>query len=359
MVWKMICAFFLILSMVIPTNAGINDGGFEVWESASNLKYWQEEDNLPYNLRQETGIVFSQQHSVALGQNDFLRQSFQVKEGSHAMTVMVYPQVHGACQVTMELYDVHGKFVTSVTAWSTGKNAWEMLSLNPAFPGGVTSVRLILTNHSKELAYFDELRLDGTMPVELSGFSARIREDAAAVELRWQTAREIQTYGFNLYRSETAQGALEQINETVIKSERQPAAGNYFYIDTSIRRGLTYFYSLADISFDGRITHHQPIQVEIPDPFDGYSLSQCYPNPFNPETRIQFTLPRMGHVKMHVFDVKGQRVRSLVNTMQEAGVHTVFWDGIDDNGRPVASGTYIYVIDVNDFTATGKMILIR
>lgn len=355
-VWKMKCALLMILGLTMMASAGIHDGGFEVWESASNLKYWQEEDNLPCNLRQESGIVFSQQYSVALGQNDFLRQSLQVKEGSHAMTVMVYPLVQGACQATMELYDVHGKFVTSVTAWSAGKNAWEKLSLNPAFPGGVTSVRLILTNHAKELAFFDELRLDGTVPVELSGFSASVQPDGAAVELRWQTAREILTFGFNIYRSESVNGDYTQMNDTVIKADT-PA--RYCYSDLSIRKGATYFYSLADIGYDGTVTRHPPIQVKVPGGPDGYFLSQCYPNPFNPETRIQYAIPGRDWVRMSIFDLRGQLVRILINAVQEPGDHAVFWNGANDSGQPVASGTYIYVIEAGDFKATGKMILIR
>lgn len=356
MVWKMKYTLLMILGLAISAGAGISDGGFEVWETASNLKYWQEEDNWPYNLGQEAEIVFSQQYSVALGQNDFLRQSLQVKEGSHAMTVMVYPLIQGACQATMELYDVHGKYLTSVTAWSTGKNAWEMLSLSPAFPGGVTSVRLILTNHSKELAFFDELRLDGTVPVELSGFDASIAADGAAVALRWQTSREFQTCGFNVYRSETMTGEFEQINDTIIKSST-PA--NYRYSDSRIRKGARYFYALADVAIDGTITHHAPIQVQVPGPPHGYFLSQCYPNPFNPTTRIQYTIPGSDWVQLRIFDVKGQLVRMLINTIQAAGDHTVFWDGTNDLDQPVASGTYIYDIHVSDFKATGKMILTR
>ncbi|MFQ5652268.1 MAG: choice-of-anchor D domain-containing protein [bacterium] len=74
-----------------------------------------------------------------------------------------------------------------------------------------------------------------------------------------------------------------------------------------------------------------------------FTLAQNYPNPFNPETQIRYEMPRPATVSLTVFDIKGQQVRKLVNRRnQKAGTHSVSWDGRDDSGVRVTSGTYFY-----------------
>jgi hypothetical protein len=69
-------------------------------------------------------------------------------------------------------------------------------------------------------------------------------------------------------------------------------------------------------------------------------LLRNYPNPFNPATRIQFTLPRDAQVSLRVFDVQGRLVRTLIDSYVAAGPRTVDWDGKDNSGATLASGTY-------------------
>ena len=89
-----------------------------------------------------------------------------------------------------------------------------------------------------------------------------------------------------------------------------------------------------------------------------FSLSQNYPNPFNPGTRIEYRLSQAGEVKLLIFNVKGQQVRSLVAGFEPAGFHSVQWNGQDDLGRPVASGLYFYRLQAGGFVKTQKMLLI-
>ncbi|RMI04697.1 MAG: T9SS C-terminal target domain-containing protein, partial [Calditrichaeota bacterium] len=83
------------------------------------------------------------------------------------------------------------------------------------------------------------------------------------------------------------------------------------------------------------------------------------PNPFNPTTTIAFHLPHVSRITLHVFDVTGRRVRTLVNGKLPAGAHRVVWDGTDDGGRAVAGGVYFYRLQAGDFVATRKMLLIK
>ena len=90
-----------------------------------------------------------------------------------------------------------------------------------------------------------------------------------------------------------------------------------------------------------------------------FALHDNYPNPFNPRTNIQFDLPRTSHVSLAVYDLAGRRVRTLVNEVRPAAMHTVVWDGGDDAGRRVASGVYYYRLVSDEFTDTRKMLLVK
>jgi flagellar hook assembly protein FlgD len=71
------------------------------------------------------------------------------------------------------------------------------------------------------------------------------------------------------------------------------------------------------------------------------SISDVYPNPFNPSTNIRYTLTEPAVVTMRVYSVLGQEVATLVDGAQGAGIHTVVWDGRNSNGKPMGSGVYI------------------
>ena len=91
-----------------------------------------------------------------------------------------------------------------------------------------------------------------------------------------------------------------------------------------------------------------------------FALSQNYPNPFNPTTTIEYGLPTSSRVMLEVFNVAGQRVAILVNgTSMEAGYHTTYWDGTDENGSQVASGIYFYRLKAGSYSETRKMMLLK
>lgn len=90
-----------------------------------------------------------------------------------------------------------------------------------------------------------------------------------------------------------------------------------------------------------------------------FSLRQNYPNPFNPETRIEYTLPKTAFVKLKVYNMLGQEVRTLVNEIQEAGLKSVVWDGKNNLGELVSSGVYVYRIVADEFTQSFKVVLMK
>jgi hypothetical protein len=90
-----------------------------------------------------------------------------------------------------------------------------------------------------------------------------------------------------------------------------------------------------------------------------FHLSQNYPNPFNPVTNFQFTLSKSGHVKIDIFNIVGQRVRTLVDKDMKPGVYVADWDGKDENGNSVSSGIYFYRMQAGEFSNMKKMVLLK
>ncbi|MFC1477349.1 lamin tail domain-containing protein [candidate division KSB1 bacterium] len=90
-----------------------------------------------------------------------------------------------------------------------------------------------------------------------------------------------------------------------------------------------------------------------------YSLSQNYPNPFNAGTLITYSLARPSHVKVDIYNVLGQKVRTMVNTIQPAGEFSCRWDGINASGSTLPSGVYYAQITAGEFSRTVKMTLVR
>jgi hypothetical protein len=107
--------------------------------------------------------------------------------------------------------------------------------------------------------------------------------------------------------------------------------------------------------------HVEPVGIEdnaenLPKEFD---LAQNYPNPFNPTTGITFALPTKAHVTLEVYNVLGQKVKTLVNSDMEAGYKSVTWNGKDEVGASVSSGTYFYMLKAGDKTFTKKMTMLK
>jgi len=88
-------------------------------------------------------------------------------------------------------------------------------------------------------------------------------------------------------------------------------------------------------------------------------LYQNYPNPFNPETTISFSIAKTGKAKLEIFNVRGQKVRTLVDGTVEAGTHHILWNGKNDSNGSVGSGMYFYKLTIGHRSDTKKMILMK
>lgn len=110
---------------------------------------------------------------------------------------------------------------------------------------------------------------------------------------------------------------------------------------------ITLFGSASTVSNEDLVN---PVATE---------LKGNYPNPFNPNTNISFTLKTRERVNIDIYNVLGQRVKTLVNSELNPGTHTVNWNGKDSNGRNVSSGIYFYKMQAGKYSNTKKMILMK
>jgi len=129
------------------------------------------------------------------------------------------------------------------------------------------------------------------------------------------------------------------------------------YIDRSVEPGRDYVYSLVVVLADGTKVRSRDVRVTTP--VAGFALKQNIPNPFNPTTRILYTVATSSRIRIDVYDVSGRRVRALVDATQPAGEKSVIWDGRNDQGEISASGVYFYRLRAGKFTETRKMVLLR
>ncbi|MBU4445300.1 MAG: T9SS type A sorting domain-containing protein [Candidatus Marinimicrobia bacterium] len=201
---------------------------------------------------------------------------------------------------------------------------------------------------------------DVSLPVELSSFTAT--SGHGQVTLNWTTESEIENLGFNMYRSLNSNRQYTIINNQLI-----PGAGNsssrheYEYVDKGLTNGIKYWYKLEDVDYSGNTELHgpesaTPMKKAAPKEF---RLYPNYPNPFNPVTTISYDLPDDGLVELTVYNMRGEKVATLMQGKQEAGSYRLNWDGTDRNGEMVASGIYFLRIASGSYCRTSKMVFIR
>jgi len=108
-----------------------------------------------------------------------------------------------------------------------------------------------------------------------------------------------------------------------------------------------------------RSFHPDPVEVKDKNPMSDLKILKNAPNPFNPSTTIEFTLPFSGKANLTIHDIMGRKVRELVSGQVSAGVRAVLWDGRDDSGKLVSSGVYFARLTMDKSVAVRKMLLMK
>lgn len=201
---------------------------------------------------------------------------------------------------------------------------------------------------------------DGSaLPVTMESFDIAVSKRDAIVN--WVTASEMNNKGFGVERRVKTDAGYSTwkeigfINGSGTSNERHA----YSLKDTKLNAGV-YQYRLRQVDFNNNVEYFNPtsnsdVIIGKPGEFD---VSQNYPNPSNPKSKIDFSMPFDGKVSIRVYDILGREVATLINEFKPADFYTVEFDGTN-----IASGTYFYRIvaegDNQKFTKTLKMILVK
>jgi hypothetical protein len=232
----------------------------------------------------------------------------------------------------------------------------EMCLINPDGFERVCDVDLVVAQSDRErLLTLGDLQLPSS--------------DSTGLALTPEAGLRVANYGaaatYDLVMQDLSDGSLKEFEHAdiaVAANTEQLLAPNWVNI------GESELMVIIDEGIDGvvddtiYIANNSPLDVDdeqgsvLPYRFD---LAQNYPNPFNPSTRIEYALPERAHVKIEVYNVLGQRVRTLVDKEQSAGWYEAVWNGRAADGEPVASGVYLYRFRAGDHVQTKKMLLLK
>ena len=193
---------------------------------------------------------------------------------------------------------------------------------------------------------------DDSMPAELTSFAVILEGNKA--KLVWQTAIEINNYGFEIHRSSN-ENNWEKL-AFVEGHGNSSSPKDYSFIDHNSYLGELR-YRLKQIDNDGNFEYSETVFVNAVSPTH-FELKQNYPNPFNPVTKIIFTIPsNVGtscDLSLRIFDLLGNEIITLIDESKNPGTYEVFWDA---GNQP--SGVYFYKIEAANFSKTMKMILLK
>jgi hypothetical protein len=220
---------------------------------------------------------------------------------------------------------------------------------------------------------------DTSLPVELLAFTVFVVNNQ--VTLEWQTASEIDNAYWLIDRKLVSEEEYNDILQGILEIDNTfhsytniatlPGQGttnsqtDYLYVDRSADLRTIYVYRLADVSVQGQVNFHPVVLLKpavVPDKFE---LSQNFPNPFNPETMITYSIPVRSQVVLKIYNILGQEIRTLIEGETDPGLYEIRWDGTNQNRQVVGSGTYIYQISVRSqdgkqsFNHSRKMVLMR
>ena len=199
---------------------------------------------------------------------------------------------------------------------------------------------------------------DDVIPVELYTFTGNVR--TAGIDLYWETASEVNNYGFYVERR------LANKNEEFKQIGFVSGVGNattisrYNFLDKDVTPKTTYEYRLRQMDRDGAQDCFTSNIVTLTyDRVGELTLEPNSPNPFTNNTNINFNLPSAQNVKLEIVDLFGNVVKVIENNYLSARNYSYSFDGNDENGNPLPTGTYIYRLNTDKESLSGKMSIVR
>ncbi len=243
-----------------------------------------------------------------------------------------------------------------VTVNSISFNSPTQVTLNLSTVGSPVGFKdITITNpDGQSLTGAGILNVTQPLPVLISSFNSSI--NGRNVTLNWTTTIEIDNSGFEIDRKKMDSDNWDKVGFVIGKGNSN-YPNNYEFSEGRLNTG-SYNYRLKQIDFNGNFEYfnlNNIVNIGIPGSFD---LSQNYPNPSNPVSKIDYQLPSNGNLKIIIYEVTGREVKVLVNEIEQAGYYTVQFDGAN-----LSSGIYyyrmIFIGDSQKFSKTLKLVLLK
>ncbi|MBN2829864.1 MAG: endonuclease [Candidatus Cloacimonetes bacterium] len=210
------------------------------------------------------------------------------------------------------------------------------------------------------------------LPVTFSNMYLSLTEQNA-IEIHWATASESNLNGFKIYRlvmdidseDEPLLENAESFN-SIISANNNSDGADYSFLDQEVYRGYKYYYWIECIGFNGHSSYYGPVLMTIDNNNQGNpsiplvtKLKNIYPNPFNPETRVSYSISTGVDVKISVYNLKGQCLKTLVDRFVTPGNYYATWNGKDSNGKSCPSGVYFFRMDAGKMSSVKKALLLK
>ena len=197
----------------------------------------------------------------------------------------------------------------------------------------------------------------GPLPVTLSSFEARVTNNN--VKLIWVTEIEVNNSGFDLERKTVTQGGADEWQKvTFIRGSGTTNSSRIYTYEDNKLPAKTYKYRLKQIDYNGNFEYYDLNNDVVISKPNSFSVSQNYPNPSNPKSKIDFQMPFDGKVSIKIYDLLGREVATLVDETRTADFYSVEFDGTN-----LASGVYFYRIiaegNGQKNIKTMKMVLVK
>ncbi len=191
-----------------------------------------------------------------------------------------------------------------------------------------------------------------SVAARLQSFSTSV--DESGITIHWSLSELEEGTRFRITRTSLHESFALLIDDDP-DLERKDLS--FTYMDANVEPGGAYEYLVECSSAEGWYTLFESGIISMPEV--RLALLPNYPNPFNPSTAITYSIPAQSQVTVRIFDVEGNIVRTILDTEQPPGRYTVHWNGLNDRGHRVASGTYFCRFTAGKQSLSRKMLLMR
>ena len=308
-----------------------------------NINWWDIDDVYIHNgVMQSTGNISGIVELIG-GAGDVTQCEISV--GEH----LVYPEDNGSFFLSLYpgTYEVSaslfGYEIVTHSDVEVFSDETTMLDFSLSFMASPINLTAEIIDNNVELNWEN--------PEVISNSLIQLRSKGSSKSKYKDRNTRMQT-GYRIYRNDTEIAEIVDIDINTYYDEDLENGDYIYYITSVFEEGESEPSDSIEVNIDFTDVSETLIPVST-------LLTGNFPNPFNPSTEINFQLSEQSNIEIIVYNIKGQEVKTLINTTMNAGYHKVEWQGRDKFGNSVSSGIYFYSMKTADYSRIKKMIMLK